>query len=114
MADPADSHQGSDDDEVVPAVPTKKPRCVLLLCLLSEYQMLTNYGPSLSFTETIDVLVGPDKKCFVLHKNPICSRSKYFSAACSERWASLEVSREFLLPEDNPDIVRDTTTNSVA
>lgn len=32
------------------------------------------------------MLVGPSEQPFLVHKDIICARSKFFTAACSERW----------------------------
>ncbi|CAK3776926.1 Hypothetical predicted protein [Lecanosticta acicola] len=38
------------------------------------------------YTEVITVLVGPEEKSFILHKDAICSESTVFTKACSQRW----------------------------
>ncbi|KAK3710225.1 hypothetical protein LTR37_010446 [Vermiconidia calcicola] len=38
------------------------------------------------YVETINVLVGPEKTLFAVHKDPICDKSPFFAAACSGRW----------------------------
>lgn len=34
----------------------------------------------------VTVFVGEEKKRFILHQNAVCARSKFFKAACSNRW----------------------------
>jgi hypothetical protein len=36
----------------------------------------------------ITILVGEDEHRFTVHKDMLCAKSKFFRAACSERWAS--------------------------
>lgn len=36
----------------------------------------------------ITILVGEEEHRFTVHKDMICAKSKFFRAACSERWAS--------------------------
>jgi hypothetical protein len=36
----------------------------------------------------ITILVGEEEYRFTVHKDMLCSKSKFFRAACSERWAS--------------------------
>ena len=38
------------------------------------------------FTDQISVLVGPNEQAFLVLKDIICAKSKFFAAACSERW----------------------------
>lgn len=40
----------------------------------------------MSFTNHVEVLVGKEKKSFMVHKDVICARSSFFEAACSARW----------------------------
>nr|POE64971.1 hypothetical protein CFP56_65929 [Quercus suber] len=53
------------------------------------------------FTETFNVLVGPEKKKFVLCKDLFMARSDYFAAACSGRWRQDDADIELLA--DDPD-----------
>jgi hypothetical protein len=41
---------------------------------------------SYDYNSTISVLVGKEEKQFTVHKDSICAKSKFFKAACSERW----------------------------
>jgi hypothetical protein len=54
------------------------------------------------FTKFFQVLVGPDEKVFVVHKEVIIARSPFFEAASSERWNKLD--QNIKLPEDEPHI----------
>lgn len=45
-----------------------------------------NHYRTCDFTKQISVLVGPDEQTFFVHKDMICARSRFFKAACSERW----------------------------
>jgi hypothetical protein len=38
------------------------------------------------YDDIIFVLVGPEEKRFSLHKSKLCSKSKFFKAACSKAW----------------------------
>jgi hypothetical protein len=38
------------------------------------------------FDDVILVLIGPEQRRFTLHKLKLCSKSKFFRAACSEHW----------------------------
>jgi hypothetical protein len=51
----------------------------------------------------VEVLVGPDKTKFLVHKDKLLQRSTFFKAACSERWQQ-SGSKAVELPEDIPDI----------
>jgi len=65
--------------------------------------------PSYDFNNTITVLVSKTEQEFTVHKDPICAKSKFFNAACSERWNGLRSSdgkqRAIRLPETS---VRDS------
>ena len=73
---------------------------------MSVRKNLTRYH-RLSFTEYVEVLVGPEKKSFSVHKGIICAQSPFFKAACSERWNRITSNGAKLepikLPEDNPE-----------
>ena len=60
--------------------------------------MLT-FACRLSFTDTIEVLVGKEQRAFLLHKDIISERAPFFEAACSERW--LDGSKPVLMPDDD-------------
>ena len=47
------------------------------------------------------VLVGMDKKSFIVHKDMICSRSSFFKAACSGVWSEAK-ERKVELPDYSP------------
>lgn len=51
----------------------------------------------------ITVLVGPAEQQFIVHKNIICARSKFFEAACSERWLK-SAKKLIALPEVLPQV----------
>jgi hypothetical protein len=51
----------------------------------------------------VEVLVGPGKTRFLVHKDKLLQRSTFFKAACSERWQQ-SGSKAIELPEDIPDI----------
>jgi hypothetical protein len=67
--------------------------------------------PSYDFNSTITVLVGKKEQQFIVHKDPICAKSKFFKAACSERWSGLRSSdgkpKDIKLPETS---IRDFQT----
>lgn len=46
----------------------------------------TNLVFSHNYNDTIFVLVGAEEQCFTVHKDVICVKSKFFKAACSDRW----------------------------
>ena len=56
----------------------------------------------ISFADHIEVLVGPEKKLFAVHRDVICDRSPFFRAACSERWQ--QGSKAIELLDDDPEI----------
>ena len=56
-------------------------------------------GYRLSFTDTIEVLVGEEKRSFLIHKDIVSSPAPFFEAACSERW--LDKSGTVALPDDD-------------
>jgi hypothetical protein len=39
-----------------------------------------------NFADQISVLVGPSEQLFFVHKHIICTKSRFFTAACSEHW----------------------------
>ena len=43
---------------------------------------------SCDFTNLITIIVGEDEQSFMVHKDMLCAKSKYFKSACSELWAS--------------------------
>jgi hypothetical protein len=46
------------------------------------------------FDGIIFVLVGPEEKHFSLYKSKLCSKSKFFKAACSESWIKNKTVRQ--------------------
>lgn len=42
--------------------------------------------PRYDYNDTISVLIGSEERRFVVHKDVICSSSKFFKAACSANW----------------------------
>jgi hypothetical protein len=34
----------------------------------------------------VSILTGEEEQQFTVHKDSICAKSKFFKAACSERW----------------------------
>lgn len=56
----------------------------------------------INFAEDIEVLVGPSKTRFHVHKDIICPHSTFFRAASSQRWN--ENAHPIELPEDTPEI----------
>jgi hypothetical protein len=53
------------------------------------------------YNNTISVLVGEKKQLFTVYKDIICASSKFFKAACSERWVEGK-EKKVLLPEVEP------------
>ena len=47
-----------------------------------------NNPNSCDFTNLITIIVGEDEQSFLVHKDMLCAKSKYFESACSELWAS--------------------------
>lgn len=47
-----------------------------------------NSTNSCDFTNLITIIVGEDEQSFMIHKDMLCAKSKYFKSACSELWAS--------------------------
>lgn len=45
--------------------------------------------------------MGPKEQCFMVHKNIICRRSRFFEAACAKKWTKPD--KKIRLPEDEPD-----------
>lgn len=50
------------------------------------------------YNSTITVLVGREEQQFTVHKDTICAKSKFFRAACSERWTGRK-NQPIKLPE---------------
>jgi hypothetical protein len=46
----------------------------------------TDYSCSYDYNDTFSVLVGPEEQNFTVHEGVLCSKSKFFRAACCERW----------------------------
>jgi hypothetical protein len=42
--------------------------------------------PSLDYTKTIKVLIGPEEQIFIIHTDIVCAKSRFLKAACSDRW----------------------------
>ncbi|KAK3715689.1 hypothetical protein LTR37_006914 [Vermiconidia calcicola] len=57
----------------------------------------------LDYLEDITVLVGPDEKRYVVHKNLVCDNSSFFRAACNGDWKETK-EKVVRLPEVDPDI----------
>jgi hypothetical protein len=53
------------------------------------------------YNSMISFLVGVEEKLFTVHKDLICASSKFFKAACSQRWAEGK-EKEVRLPEVLP------------
>nr|POF17829.1 hypothetical protein CFP56_13241 [Quercus suber] len=56
----------------------------------------------MNFTATVKVVVGQEKRIFVIYKDIFTSRSDFFLAACASQWKEPDGAIE--LPEDDPDI----------
>jgi hypothetical protein len=50
---------------------------------------LANFA-SYNYNEVITILVGPEEHRFIAHKDVICDKSKFFKAACSDRWLEVQ------------------------
>lgn len=57
------------------------------------------------YENTISVLVGDKKQLFTVYKDVICASSKFFKAACSERWIEGK-EKKISLPEVEPALFR--------
>jgi hypothetical protein len=57
------------------------------------------------YENTISVLVGDKKQLFTVYKDVICASSKFFKAACSERWIEGK-EKKVSLPEVEPALFR--------
>lgn len=66
---------------------------------LEENQVL----PKTNFERTITVYVGSAKVPFVVHTEVICEKSRFFKAACSDRWIEGQT-KTVDLPEENPQV----------
>ena len=87
----------------------KKARYVPLMVI---YYCAANTDIRLSFASgTVQVLVGPNKESFDVHKDIICLRSPFFEAACSERWSKSGQSSAIELPEDDPEVFNTYLSN---
>jgi hypothetical protein len=64
---------------------------------------LTTSRSDCDYKSTIDVLVGSQEELFVVHKDVICVSSKFFKAACSQRWVEGK-EKKVRLPEVEPKI----------
>lgn len=53
------------------------------------------------FENTITVLVGSEEKRFMLHQDAVCAQSKFFQAACSNKWREGQ-EKVVRLPEVEP------------
>jgi hypothetical protein len=61
-----------------------------------------NTLPSYNYNNTIRILVGSEERPFIVHADLICIKSKFFLAACSERWSKGE-EKIIHLPEVKPE-----------
>jgi hypothetical protein len=59
-----------------------------VLCLPDLKICHTDCFRSHDYNDTFSVLVGAEEQCFTVHKGVLCSKSKFFRAACGERWKS--------------------------
>jgi hypothetical protein len=64
---------------------------------------LTTSRSDCDYKSTIDVLVGSQDDLFVVYKDVICVSSKFFKAACSQRWVGGK-EKKVRLPEVEPKI----------
>jgi hypothetical protein len=55
------------------------------------------------FGNIVTILVGPDEQHFLIHQDAICDKSKFFKAACSQRWIEGQV-KLVRLPEANVEV----------
>lgn len=81
---PAKRSRENENENETAQRPTKRPRSVprSIELLLPHTDALLSYN----YNDTISVLVGPEERSFVAHKDVICASSKFFKAACSTRW----------------------------
>lgn len=52
--------------------------------IILNHRILT--FPSHDYTKTIKVLIGPEEQIFIIHTDIVCAKSRFFKAACSDRW----------------------------
>lgn len=69
---------------------------------VTRYQA-NDHSCGYDYNDVISVLVGGNEQSFTVHKDLICARSKFFVAACSERWIEGQ-SKVVRLPESSPKI----------
>lgn len=58
----------------------------------------------IDFSEHFRVLVGPEKKAFMVHKDVIMQRLPFFKAAVAKRWSGSDEEKVIELPEDDAEI----------
>src|ERR1700712_2937492 len=57
------------------------------------------------YTDQISVIVGSNEQLFLVHKDVLCARSKFFRAACSERWMRGR-GKKVTLPDVDPSVLQ--------
>ncbi|KAK5124930.1 hypothetical protein LTR85_001120 [Meristemomyces frigidus] len=70
--------------------------------MASAVKVTSSTPARIDFSEPLIVLVGPEKKSFIVHKDVICRRSPFLKAAIAERWNSTGDCKKIELPADNP------------
>jgi hypothetical protein len=65
--------------------------------------LLTIYFSDCDYNKTVIVPVGPEEQSFSVYKDIICASSKFFKAACSERWIEGK-EKKVRLPEVKPSV----------
>ncbi|KAK4579963.1 hypothetical protein LTR86_000165 [Recurvomyces mirabilis] len=58
----------------------------------------------IDYADYLRVVVGPEQKEFMVHRDIITERSKFFQKAVSTRWYCEDKNKPFELPEDDPEI----------
>ena len=70
---------------------------------LSQRVHPDNHHRTCDFADQISVLVGRSEQLFIVHRELICAKSKFFKAACSKRWLEGK-EKQVKLPDVDPPV----------
>lgn len=82
-------------------MPEEEEEDAVCLPRLCHFKSLTYY--SMSFDDTVTIVVGREKRRFVAPKNVLCRSSPFFRAALSGNWSETKQGGCLTMPDDDSD-----------